>query len=220
MNLEKLFLGNISITIAAGAICGVFSLLNLFYSKTKAIKIVVHFIYTLTKDTVQQYTYRSQFLPFFLFIFGFVLTNNILSIFAFRTLFDNAIIVACVVCTNTLLGILTGIYYKGYHAITDLVDPSLPIALRFGFFPMELVSVSIRILMVFVRLYVFTVISHKVLDIVLELCENSPSIFMLILNTMLVIVVKLLDLFSGIMQAYIFTMLCAIVFGKFNKKIN
>lgn len=220
MNIWRFIFGSQELIVSSIAICGVFSLLNILYPRFKNIKIITHFMYTTTENLVNQYAFRAHFLLFFLFVFYIILTNNILSIFSFPTLFLNKTIIGVIVCTNTILGLTTGIYYKKHRAITDLVDPSLPIILQIICFPLELISVSIRIIILLVRPYVFAIVGHNVLDAILHVCSTSSSYFMSVAATALAIIVKIMDLFTGIIQAYVFILLCAILFGKFNKKLS
>ena len=88
MNMWGFIFGSQELIVSSVAICGVFSLLNILYPKFKNIKIITHFIYTTTQNIVNQYAFRAHFLLFFLFIFYIILTNNILSIFSFPTLFS------------------------------------------------------------------------------------------------------------------------------------
>jgi hypothetical protein len=218
--IYKLFFDFGPLSTSAGIILGILCITNVLYSRSQLIKMTLHGIYQSTSSVVKEYAYRSKFLYFFIFVICVAGCNNVISALSFHSIMSDPYVVLVFIGSDVLLGLIAGLYYKKYRAITDIAEPTLPLSLRFMFFPIEFIILIARITTICARLFINATISHAVLDNLICACDTNNSILMKIIIFNIVVIIKAMDLFIGLIHPRILVTQMSMIFGKFNEEHN
>lgn len=148
-------------------------------------------------------------MPFISTIFLFLLFGNLFGLvpgcFTFTShILPNAIIAGLVI----LVVLLLGFYRQGISFVQLFCPPSVPIALIPLLAPIEIITFSMRIVSLSMRLCINMCVGHMIIKIFLMLAENFGIIGPFV--GLLYIPFLAMELSVAILQAYIFTILSCI----------
>ncbi len=155
------------------------------------------------------------YLPYFLTLFFFILTVNLLGMIPFGASATGNISVtaALAVCTFFLINI-AGIREHGFfHHIKNFIPHGLPAWLIPLMLPLEIMGLFTRAFALCIRLFANMIAGHIVLLAFLCLSFLLGSILVSVGSVPIAVGLSVLETFVCFLQAYIFTFLTAIFVG-------
>lgn len=184
----------------------VFLLLILAFQTTKAGKFVVLVMDDVLSSMAKNsgaYYWKLIFAP----IFYFIAINNIVSCFGFFPM--NSVMIVPMILSGILAitGFTIGIYKKKLNILWDLIPHGIPLVLQPLIFFIELLSLIIKPFTLFFRLFLNIFIGHYITHVICELITNIDGwlgILMLPVSQFILIPLNVIELFTGLLQAYIF----------------
>lgn len=165
------------------------------------------FIKGMIEDTIGKK--GLSILPFIFTLFIFILFGNLLGLFPFAFTYTSHLsVVGTIAVIGLLVSIILGVFHKGLSWFRVFLPKGVPWALAPLMIPIEIISFLSKPFSLTVRLVMNMTVGHIMLEVVagfvfaLGLAGFVPLIF-----TGLLI---LFEVFIGILQAYIFTILSCI----------
>ncbi len=205
----------------------VFASMRYFYKKSKLVKGIVHQISgnvnENSKDNVGTHKYWILFFYYFMVISfnGILGSIGIGDLFGYcKTSYLNPQIAPVLfIAPAILFAFYKSFRRKGIKALTDLAERELPLLVRIFMFPMEMFMLLIKMCILPFRLGMHAYISHEIIHSLLRVMtdqvnEGDPKSVMI---GAILILIKLMEIMSGFIQALIFTINMSILFGKLYK---
>ena len=206
-----------------------------FYKKNKFIKGIIHQISTTTSDNSKDNVGTHKYWILFFYYFIIISLNGILGSIGIGDLFGYCktnylnpethrllpqISPVLFIAPAVLFAFYKSFKHKGIRALTDLAEPELPLAIRIFMFPIELFMLLIKMCILPFRLGMHAYISHEIIHSLLRVMTNQvnegdPKSIMI---GFILVLIKLMEIMSGFIQALIFTINMSILFGKLYKE--
>jgi len=155
------------------------------------------------------------YLPYFLTVFFFILTVNLLGMIpgASTATGDISVTAALALCTLALINI-AGIRKFGLlHHIKNFIPHGLPAWLIPLMLPLEMLGLLTRSFALCIRLFANMIAGHVVILAFLSLIFLFGSVLIAPVSVAAAVGLGLLEIFVAFLQAYIFTLLSAIFVG-------
>lgn len=160
-----------------------------------------------------------EWLPFFVSLFLFILTSNLLGLIPFSSTITGNLSVNIVLASFILfLIIFYGIKKKGILGyFSTLVPSGIPSVLYPFLFFIEIISLLSKPLPLAIRLFANMIGGHIIIIVFLYFIINSANSYsqwiIAPLSIFTVVILSLFEVFVSFLQAYIFTLLAAIFIG-------
>jgi F-type H+-transporting ATPase subunit a len=155
------------------------------------------------------------YLPYFLTVFFFILTVNLIGMIpGFSTATGNIAVTASLsLCTLALINV-AGIRKFGLvHHFQNFIPHGLPVWLIPLMLPLELLGLLTRSFALCIRLFANMIAGHIVILAFLSLIFLFGSVFIAPASIAAAVGLGLLEVFVAFLQAYIFTLLSSIFVG-------
>jgi F-type H+-transporting ATPase subunit a len=165
--------------------------------------------------------HTDSYLPYFLTLFFFILSCNLLGLIPFAHAITSNITIAASLATCTFLMIqFAGIKEQGpFSYIKHIVPGGVPLLLWPVLFPIECFGMLAKCFSLCIRLFANIVAGHIVslafLSLIFVFAETSKIVGLAVAPAAvgLALFVMTLDILVAFLQAYIFTMLTALFIG-------
>ncbi len=195
-----------------------FAAIGLIWFLTRNMKMLPHlgqtiveslylFIRSMVKDTIGAKGF--SIIPFIFTLFIFILFGNLLGLFPYAFTFTSHLsIVGAIALIGLLVSIILGVYHRGLSWFHVFLPKGIPLALAPLMVPIEIISFLSKPFSLTVRLVMNMTVGHIMLEVVagfvfaLGLAGFIPLLFTGVLI--------LFEVFIGVLQAYIFTILSCI----------
>jgi F-type H+-transporting ATPase subunit a len=157
----------------------------------------------------------KHYLPFFLTVFFFILTCNLLGLVPYAaTATGNVTVTAALALIALVMIQWGGIKEHGLgHHLKNLVPHGIPIWLLPIMIPVEIMGQFTKPFALCIRLFANMTAGHIVIFSFLGLIFVFESILISPVSVAFALFISLLELFIAFLQAYIFTMLTALFMG-------
>jgi F-type H+-transporting ATPase subunit a len=182
-----------------------------------AIEAVVVF---LREDVINQYLHGEdarRFSPFFLSIFFFILSCNLIGLFPVpgsATPTGNVNMTAAMACVTLATIFVGGMVKQGPIAFwKNLVPHGLPFWLWPLMFVIEVVGIFAKAFALMIRLFANMTAGHLVIFVLVSLIVVFKSYLVAVASVPGAAAIYLLEIFVAFLQAYIFTFLSAVFVG-------
>jgi len=154
-------------------------------------------------------------LSYFLTLFFFILTCNLLGLVPWgATATGNISVTATLALTTFVLINLAGIRKQGlWHYVQSFIPHGLPFWLIPLMFVIEILGLFTKSFALCIRLFANMIAGHIVMLALISLIFIFKSIWIAPVSVAAAIGVGLLEIFVALLQAYIFTMLTALFVG-------
>ncbi|MEK6557636.1 MAG: F0F1 ATP synthase subunit A [Candidatus Margulisiibacteriota bacterium] len=154
----------------------------------------------------------SKWMPFFLAIFFYILTLNMMGIIpGVHPLTSDIVLTASMALFIFAISTFIGIKRNGPIRYLVLLTPGgIPAVMRVIMFPVELISLLSKPFSLAVRLYANMFAGHTVIRTILGLTETFKSAFVVPLDLVAVSILLAFEVFVALIQAFIFAYLSAI----------
>jgi F-type H+-transporting ATPase subunit a len=179
------------------------------------IEAIVLFLRT---QVVEEYLHKEdakRFLPFFLTLFFFILTCNLLGMIPYgATATGNVSVTAALAICSLLTVIASGMIVQGPIKFwVSLVPSGVPLVLWPLMFVIEVVGLIAKHVALTIRLFANMTAGHIVLGVLVAFIIVSRSYLIAVPSVLGGVAIGLLEIFVAFLQAYIFTFLSAVFVG-------
>lgn len=161
--------------------------------------------------------WKYLFLP----IFYFICINNVLGclgFFALNSLIITPLLLAVVV---TISGIFIGLYKKNIRMLLDLVPHETPILIKPLIFVIEIISIAVKPLTLFIRLFLNVVIGHYIIHVLHSLLSNTTMLEFFIalpIVTPVFLLLNVMEIGTSLLQAFIFINFSSLLISNLTEK--
>lgn len=157
----------------------------------------------------------DRYLPYFLTLFFFILTCNLIGMVPFgKTATANIAVTSAMAFSTFCMINFTGVRHQGaLHYVGSLVPHGLPVWLVPVMFVLEVLGLFTRALALAVRLFANMIAGHIALLVILCLIFIFKSIWVAPVSVAAAVAISLLEVFVCFLQAYVFTLLTALFVG-------
>jgi F-type H+-transporting ATPase subunit a len=157
----------------------------------------------------------DKYLPYFLTLFFFILTCNLIGIVPFgKTATSNISVTGAMALTTFLLIIVSGMAEQGpAHYVQSLVPSGLPVLLIPVMFFLEVLGLFTKALALCIRLFANMIAGHIAILVIISLIFLFKSIWVAPVSIAAAVAVSVLEVFICFLQAYVFTLLTALFVG-------
>lgn len=155
------------------------------------------------------------YLPYFLSLFFFILTVNLLGMIpgAATATGNISVTAALALCTLVLINVAGIRKYGLVHHFQNFIPHGLPVWLVPLMLPLELIGLFTRSFALAIRLFANMIAGHIVILAFLSLIFLFGSAFIVPASIAAAVGLGLLEVFVAFLQAYIFTLLSSIFVG-------
>ncbi len=143
----------------------------------------------------------------FLPIFYFICINNILGCLGFFPLNSLIFVPLLLAIIVTLSGFIIGIYKKHIYVILDLVPSETPLLMKPLIFIIELISIAVKPITLFIRLFLNVVIGHYIIHVLHGLLANVSKLELILslpVTTPIFLLLNIMEIGTSLLQAFIF----------------
>ncbi|HVO33174.1 MAG TPA: F0F1 ATP synthase subunit A [Elusimicrobiota bacterium] len=157
----------------------------------------------------------DKYLPYFLTLFFFILTCNLLGLVPFgMTATSNVAVTGALAALTFLMIISSGIFEHGpVHFLQSFVPSGLPWWLVPVIFFFEVLGLFTKAFALCVRLFANMIAGHIAILVIISLIFLFRTLWLAPISIVAAAAVSLLEVFICFLQAYVFTLLTALFVG-------
>jgi F-type H+-transporting ATPase subunit a len=156
---------------------------------------------------------HAKFLPYLLTVFFFVWLNNIFGLIPF---FPGSANLTGNIAMTFLLALITMLITNVYATKTywgHIFNPAVPVALKPIMIPIEFIGVISKPFALMIRLFANISAGHILILSLLSLIFIFKSLFVAPVSIAFALMMLMLEILVGFLQAFIFTLLSALFIG-------
>ena len=155
------------------------------------------------------------YLPYLLTIFFFILFCNLLGLFPYAaTATANIAVTAALAFCSFVTILIAGIANNGFFGyFKNLVPPGIPVWLLPIMIPVELMGMFIKPFALCIRLFANMTAGHVVILAFISMIFIFDSVAIAPVSVLFAAAIYLLEIFVGLVQAFIFTLLSTLFIG-------
>ncbi|MDO4461574.1 MAG: F0F1 ATP synthase subunit A [Bacteroidia bacterium] len=156
----------------------------------------------------------AKYVPYMLSLFFFIWINNIIGLipfFPFSTNLSGNIAFTATLAVGTF--ILTNFNATKHYWVHNFTVPGVPFVMKFILVPIEIVTMFIRPFTLLVRLFANVTGGHIIILSLIAMIFIIGHIAMAVPSILLTLIIFVLEIIFGALQAYIFTLLSALYIG-------
>ena len=209
-------ISDLTITLLASNIF--FILLFFFYGKVNLVTYIVNSIFNLVSNiSDNSLNGRKTLDSLFVFIFIFIAFFNFIGCLSFFPVNSLIFVPTSLSLFLFFLSLFIGIYEKKIKVLTDLIPSSVPKAVGFILFPIELVSTISKPISLSFRLLLNIAIRHMVAHILQNVVKKF-GLLGTVIGPFVLGLVNFIEIGAGILQAYVFVLFGSMMVGIFLNK--
>lgn len=177
-----------------------------------AVETVVLFVKDIADEQIGEKS--AKYVPYMLSLFFFIWINNIIGLipfFPFSTNLSGNIAFTATLAIGTF--ILTNFNATKHYWIHNFTVPGVPFVMKFILVPIEIVTMFIRPFTLLVRLFANVTGGHIIILSLIAMIFIIGHIAMAVPSILLTLIIFVLEIIFGALQAYIFTLLSALYIG-------
>lgn len=156
----------------------------------------------------------AKFTPYLLTLFFFIWINNLIGLVPF---FPGASNLSGNISFTAILAvftfILTNVYANKHYWKHNLIMPGVPFIMKLILVPIEIISMFTKPFTLLVRLFANVTGGHIIIICLISMIFIVQSYVMAVPSVLLALIIFVLELIFGALQAYIFTLLSALYIG-------
>ncbi|MCQ2214656.1 MAG: F0F1 ATP synthase subunit A [Bacteroidales bacterium] len=182
------------------------------HGAVNALETVVLFVKDIADEQIGEKS--AKYVPYMLTLFFFIWINNIIGLipfFPFSTNLSGNIAFTATLAVGTF--ILTNFNATKHYWIHNFTVPGVPFVMKFILVPIEIVTMFIRPFTLLVRLFANVTGGHIIILSLISMIFIIGSIAMSVPSILLTLIIFVLEIIFGALQAYIFTLLSALYIG-------
>lgn len=180
---------------------------------TSLVELLVLFVKDIADEQIGGYK-AAKFTPYLLTLFYFIWINNLIGLVPF---FPGASNLSGNISFTAILAvftyILTTVNANKHYWKHNLVMPGVPFVMKLILVPIEVISMFIKPFTLLVRLFANVTGGHIIIICLISMIFIVKSYVMVVPSILLALVIFVLELIFGALQAYIFTLLSALYIG-------
>ena len=177
-----------------------------------AVEAVVLFVKDIADEQIGEKS--AKYVPYMLSLFFFIWINNIIGlipVFPFSTNLSGNIAFTATLAIGTF--ILTNVNASKHYWVHNFTVPGVPFVMKFILVPIEIVTMFIRPFTLLVRLFANVTGGHIIILSLISMIFIIGSLLMSLPSILLTLIIFVLEIIFGALQAYIFTLLSALYIG-------
>lgn len=179
---------------------------------TSLVELLVLFVKDIADEQIG--TKAAGYTPYLLTLFFFIWINNLIGLVPF---FPGASNLSGNISFTAILAvftfILTNINANKHYWKHNLVMPGVPFVMKLILVPIEIISMFTKPFTLLVRLFANVTGGHIIIICLISMIFIVKSYVMAIPSILLALIIFVLELIFGALQAYIFTLLSALYIG-------
>lgn len=158
---------------------------------------------------------HGKFMPYLLTVFFFVLTCNFLGLIPYgATATGNVSVTAGLALMTFTVTQIAGMMHNGIFGYwKNLVPPGLPFPVTLILIPIEFIGLFSKPFALCIRLFANMTAGHVIVLAILGLIFLFKAYAIALVAVPFALAIYLLEIFVGLIQAYVFTMLSAVFIG-------
>lgn len=158
--------------------------------------------------------HSDRFLPYLMTLFFFIWLNNLLGLVPFfpggANLSGNIAFAMILACATFVITNINGSKTYWKHTFTA---PGIPSVVKVILVPVEILGIFTKPFALMIRLFANITAGHMLILSLVSMIFVFKSIFVAPPSILIVMAMSVLELFVGLLQAYIFTLLSALFIG-------
>jgi len=158
---------------------------------------------------------HQRYMPYLLTVFFFILTCNFLGLIPYgATATGNVSVTAGMALCTFLMVQIAGMVHNGVFGYwKNLVPPGLPLPVTLILIPIELIGLVSKPFALCIRLFANMTAGHVIILAILGLIFLFKAYAIALVAVPFALAIYMLEIFVGLIQAYVFTMLSAVFIG-------
>lgn len=168
----------------------------------------------IAKPNIGEREYR-KFMPYLLTVFFFILTCNFLGLIPYGSTATGNVSVTAGLALSAFFAIqIGGIIHNGFFGyFKGLVPHGLPLPITLLMIPIEIIGLLAKPFALCIRLFANMTAGHVIILALLGLIFLFKAYAVALVAVPFALAIYVLEIFVGLVQAYIFTMLSAVFIG-------
>lgn len=193
-----------------------FLIIRIMYGQNHIITNIVDNLFVFIEKECMKYLHANNSITvsFFLTIFIFISFMNILGSIGFYPVTANPLLVFQLSCFIFFIYLIVALYQKSYRFFWEIVPSSIPALIKPWVIILEFISILIKPIAMSIRLALNMFIGHLCVLILQILSTNSSGMYFL--SVFIAVFIKLIEFIVCVLQAYIFTLMCILLFATIN----
>ncbi|MBI5187274.1 MAG: F0F1 ATP synthase subunit A [Nitrospinae bacterium] len=180
------------------------------------VELLVDFLYGMVAENIGEKDAKKYF-PYIASLFMFILFCNLTGLVpGTHTVTSQIIVTGFFAVLGFAIAMITGFVKHGTHFFSIFCPPGVPLPLVPIMIPIEIISLLAKPFSLSVRLFANMTAGHTVLLVLFGLVVTVPALAAWI-PFVFSVLINALEVFIGVVQAYIFTILTCVYIGDANK---
>jgi F-type H+-transporting ATPase subunit a len=196
----------------------VFLLIYFYFGKNNLLTLIALSVNDLITDICKQSIGEVKWKYLLIPMFYFISINNIMGCFSFLALNGFMVYPMTLSITIAILALFVGIYKKNIYILLDLTPQEVPNLVKPFIFVIELISTVVKPFTLFIRLFLNIYISHYISSIIHALIAKMKVLGIVALP--ILIPLNIMEIGTGILQAFIFVNFGAFFIGVLTSKAH